>query len=394
MIIVEGLNRCGKTTLAMELRRRLGRFSYRHTTRPMKEVGPFNYRLWQLADAHPFMIVDRCHWSDYAYAHGAVFQSVLERGPGLPVGRGAAGGNMVPWRPIDKTEVGLTFAEWRLLELAFMSRGATVLMLWDNADAIRSRWTDYPIYRDPGADGLKRLMARYHSLLTGQGCDVEGEEPGAYTTRLRRTGLTLPEAMDEDFLRGVEVDAFTQAARTGWMFPPSLGIGGPDAEFMVISDCPAAGPPIGVVAHSLGGSAPDVPFGRGDLDKSWWDASDRVGVDWWRGYYTWASAFRNDPRQLAGYVATCLPKVKAVVCLGAVAEATVRQAFDDGREVAGMRIGSLRIPLKWREANGHVAEALTEEGWTRDMRALAGEVLGDYVGIGGKGIAGLFGKDD
>ena len=253
MVVLGGPNLVGKTTVGMELRRRWGRFSYRHTTKPM--VSALNYRLWQLADAHPFMIVDRCHWSDWAFAYGAGFGGVV-----TPLQTG--------WpNPSD----------WRLIELAFMSRGAHVLLMVDSAEGI--------------LEGSSRPESRLPCQL-----------------------WNLPETQQEAWMDEFCHFAYRVACRHALVMPPSLGIGSPDAEFVVIADDWADGPPVGVVEKSAGGSCPDLPLSRGWED--WWTAVDLSGLEWWKGYYTLAGAFQNDPRQFADYRARCMPNVETFVCLG------------------------------------------------------------------------------
>lgn len=285
MILLEGPNLCGKTTVGMKLRETLGRFSYRHTTRPM--VPNISYRLWQLADAHSFMIFDRCHWSDWAYAHGAGFLG-LDLGP---------------------EDTGWTAGDWRLIELAFMSRGAHVLCLMDTAEGILSRWTEEvdatQVRKRPSVEELNNLLVRYAALLGGESVP---------RSHIPCVMADLPTVLQPDWLDEFCRLSIMRASRAAFALPPSMGIGSPDAEFMVLADDYAPGPPIGVTEKDAVGSTPDLPFSRG-WDE-WWTQVDRSQLAWWKGYYTLSAAFQNDPVQFGAYCGMVTPQVRTFVCLG------------------------------------------------------------------------------
>jgi hypothetical protein len=295
LIILEGPNLCGKTTAGMMLRERLGNFSYRHTTRPM--VSPVNYRLWQLADSHPRMIVDRCHWSDFAFAHGAGFLDA-------PVGL-----DMIGW---DRHH-------WRFIELAFMARGAHVLCFGDTPAGILSRWGDgvRQVHSRPSEEELTRLLGRYSFLLNSSMLeDTEGMEweRSAFVSRLPSMSLDLPSFQDGRWFDEFCRFAFRRAEMVEMALPPSMGVGSVDAEFMLIADDLEPGPPIGVTDKDPQGSVPDMPLYRGWGDL--WAAIDLWRVQWWKGYYTTAAAFQDDPRQFAAYCSRVMRGCGTFVALG------------------------------------------------------------------------------
>src|SRR5437016_14437090 len=100
MLILEGSDCVGKTSVAKTLLDLLPGCAYKHHTKP--PVHPYNYFGWFLAHTGPRVIVDRLHWSEYAY--GTVYRHGSQ----------------------------LTDHQWKYLELACLSRRATIITLIDD----------------------------------------------------------------------------------------------------------------------------------------------------------------------------------------------------------------------------------------------------------------------
>ena len=261
MIILEGPDRCGKTTVAKALRKLLPHWSYRHHTNPWS-VGcrPFPYFSWFVAYAPCNVIVDRCHLSEWAYGY------------------------------TYRDGKGMTDHEWRLLELAFLSRGAQVLALDDRVQDVRQRWGKGEMYP---FDLTQQQNLRSHY---GQ----------AYRETVLPIGhWRLPELLK--YTHSIAQDAELQAIKLQNTLPvATLGTGftGPGG-YVVVVDTPGLTEPEG--------NAAGFPLDRGFASDFWWSALDEVGVDWGKGYFTNASAFR-DVRALNDTLEVLRPRT--VLCLG------------------------------------------------------------------------------
>ncbi len=281
MIIFEGLDRCGKSTAAFAARRALGTWSYRHHTKPPAD--PYAYFSWFMADAHPRVVVDRCWWSEYAY--GLAYRGAMP----------------------------ITPHQWRYLELAAMSRNATVILMEDSVDNILSRWGKDEMY-EPSK--VREVLDNYGNIVSGW------IERKPYTSYLRRAHATLGDLVDE---RGQPTAHFTrlltdfdQAAdfvTDHDILPASVGIGNLKPKFVVLGEAPGE--------DVKGELAPGYPLDRGKASEWFWRAMDELGVEWWNGYYTNASAFRK-PWALGTYLCALMPET--VLCLGSKAATMMADA--------------------------------------------------------------------
>ena len=294
MIILEGPDRCGKSTVALHLRDHHG-LSYRHTTKP--PVACYRYLMWQLVDSHPRMVWDRLHWGELAY--GLTYRSRVE----------------------------LTPHQWRLLELCCLTLGAVVIHLTDEPEAIRGRWSAEEMW--PGW-GIEGLVEQYRALAAGE------SYPRSY---LPSATFTLPELVQAG-QPTTELHRLVQLARERELAatllpplpPPSLFLGSADAEFLVIGEapCPSAPP------SDKQGSVPDLPLSRGPAADWFWRAADEVGLHWHRGAFTNASTYdcaSGSPWEFRS-VRQALRQVRTVVCLGERAAKLVHQQQRDGWHVS------------------------------------------------------------
>lgn len=294
MIILEGVDRTGKTSIGLYLRNHCG-YSYRHTTRP--PIPCYRYLMTQLADSHPWMVWDRLHYGELAY--GLVYRSQVDLSP----------------------------HKWRLIELACLSRGATVLHMTDELESIKSRWGAEEMW--PGW-GIEALLKQYDALARGESFP---------RSRLPCATFALPELLAGDeptpLLQEVVAQARAQEHRYTLMPPPSLFLGSIDAEFMVLAEAPPPSAP----PKDKTGSDPDLPLSRGPAAEWFWRAADEVGLHWWRGCFTNAATFDSSTSHWWWFRALRhhMKQLRLVLCLGERAEQFVRQQQQDGWRVQAVR---------------------------------------------------------
>lgn len=276
MIVVEGLDRCGKSTVTQALLKLLPGWSYRHHTKP--PMHPYGYFAGFLADARPSVVVDRLHWSEPAYG--------------------------VTYRDGS----GLSFVEWTKLELMCLAQDAHVLYMEDDVDSIRSRWDDKEMFP---AEGIERLKDEYEKVLA--------------QSKVPRVRAKLPDMVQD----GRPTEALARLASletehadfTEQLPAPSIGAGRlRDAAFFVIGPTP-----------TLSGAEkdPDVqfPLPLGHAEEEFWEfmASE---VPWHRGYYTGASSYST--AALKRLVLMPIENDKdapIVVCLGNEAKDAAKRAL-------------------------------------------------------------------
>jgi thymidylate kinase len=204
LIILEGCDRVGKSTVAHALRKLLPGWSYRHHTKPPCDV--YDYFSRFLADAHPRIIVDRCHWSNYTYGHVYGDQSQLSN------------------------------HQWRLIELMMLSRGSVVLHMTDDIENIKSRWAADEMYKmDEEKFGC--ILDRYHALAS------DYADKRSYLPKMT---LTLPDLINlktnkpTELLHAIASANSAQATALSTWFPPSLGCGYTgQGGFLVIGEAPS-----------------------------------------------------------------------------------------------------------------------------------------------------------
>lgn len=236
MIAVEGVDRCGKSTVVAALLRLMPSFSYRHHTKP--PMNPYDYFAGFLADSRPTVVVDRCHLSETPY--GEVF-----RGGG-----------------------GLSETQLMKLELMSLAQGMEVLYMTDDEEGIRSRWGEEEMYSPKIGELLE-----------------------AYSRELARTKLSWkpyrlhelvdPNGLPTELLYSVAFSASEAADRLLHAPAPSIGAGDVLGDFFVV------GPRRG---YGENGKDPDVqfPLRLGPGEELFWSALSRV--KWERGYYVHADA--------------------------------------------------------------------------------------------------------
>jgi hypothetical protein len=278
MLVLEGPDCCGKTTVAKVLRDNLPGWSYRWHTRPPKDVGCYPYHTWFIADSHPRVVVDRAHWSGYVY--GRVYGDQCQ----------------------------LTPQQWRCEELALMSRGTRVLLMIDESENIIKRWSERELYPP---DKVPEICAGYNSLYNGW---VSND----YKTRLFRRAYDLRDLVTAEnrptrMLTELITTAKMEAEMCSHLLPPSLGFGNPRPKFVVIGEQPG----FTMEPKTPDDLPPQMPFDRGPASDYLWGAFDEIGLRWWEGYYTNASAFA-DGEQLGNYISSLQPE--QVLTLGRRAE--------------------------------------------------------------------------
>ena len=258
MILLEGQDCVGKSTTALALRKALARWSYRHHTRPPQGVPVFAYHSWGVADAHPRLILDRLHWSGYAY------DEVYREG-----------------------RHGYSHAEWRMMELLLMSRGTHVIFLTDDLNAITGRWRAsqqaqmYPPHVQDLDAAFKQVMSvgnqgeffAYRSYLPFHVTTLPD------ITRTHRAGTVIA----TEFMETLTLIA-DDAAHAAKAFPPTVGIGNLRPDFVFLGEAGGNTLPTGLVP-------PGLPFFRGPAMDYAWEKFMSIDLQWWRGYYTNANAF-------------------------------------------------------------------------------------------------------
>lgn len=281
MILIEGLDPKQRHRLGTELRRRLPAWSYRaFPTVNQGTMTDVDY-LAVVADAHPFMLLEPFHWTHWALA-GTTYPSAW------------CGGNAQ-----------------RLLELALLSRGAVVLLLLED-HAGKVCWAQQPGLTT--ASDEERATWRYLGLLG---------LPGLPSSRLGQRFIVDPRDLgNERYLCALASAAAEAASRAHELPAPTLGLGGPDAEFIVLGEgLPPHPPRVGADDRP---TAPEFPLSQGPTGAEWGACVDRYSLRWERGYLTNASAF-DGPEHLREFLPR-LPHVSRVLCLGAEAGQLARDA--------------------------------------------------------------------
>ena len=267
MIIIEGPDRCGKTTIARALRDLLPGWAYRHHTKPTEN--PFAYYARFLVGANPRHIVDRMYWSEYAYG------DVL---------RGAC---------------GLTQHELRLLELSCLSLSATTVFVTDTPESIQKR--------SPGTSEAE-TVALCERFTQARGL-TKVTELGPYT---------LPDLVDSKQRPTGELQriaALEMGSANVGLFP-SVGYGVIRGGFMVVAERPN-------ISRIKSFHGLELPLCSGFSGDWFWRALDENHTQWWRGYYCNSTAFRT-PKDFRGEVLQRQPEV--ILCLGLTAQALAKAA--------------------------------------------------------------------
>lgn len=311
MIIVEGLDRCGKSTVTKALLRLLPTWSYRHHTKP--PMAPYGYFAGFIADARPHVIVDRMHWSEPAY--GKTFRG----------------------------ESGLTRIDYLKLDLMCLAQDAKTLYMEDDVESIRARWDDKEMFPESGIESLKR---EYEAIIAGS--------PLPYI-RARLPELVSDDGRPTEALARLAALADEEANQTLMAPPPSIGAGRlKDAAFFVIGPTP-----------TLQGAEkdPDVqfPLPLGHAEEAFWECM-MDGLPWNRGYYTSASSYST--AALKRLILTPIENDKdrpVVICLGREAEDAAKRALGPWPIVSmdhpshGLRTGALdKWCAEFRTAISHI----------------------------------------
>lgn len=275
MIIVEGLDRCGKSSVTKRLLELLPSWSYRHHTKP--PMSPYGYFAGFLADCRPHVIVDRLHWSEPAY------------------GNTYRGGS------------GLSRAETIKLELMCLAHDATVIYMHDSPESIESRWDDSEMFP---ADGIRKLIAEYEKVI---------QESRIPYSRHKLHDLVKDGSPTELLARLASSEI--HAANASLMCPPpSIGSGRlSTAEFFVIGPTP-----------TLRGAEkdPDVqfPLPLGHAENEFWEMA--AHFPWHKGYYTSASSYSIASLKRLVLTPEINDSVRPIViCLGKEAELAAVKAL-------------------------------------------------------------------
>lgn len=289
MILWEGPDRCGKTTAALAVRSLLPGWSYRHHTNPQK-IGlqeAYPYHLWGIADGHARMSLDRLHWSDYAY--------------GLTYRKGHS----------------YTPHKWRMLELALLSRACIVAVMLDNPKNIIARWSADEMFE---ASKVPEIYRRYKELMMQDSQLVSKLPCTSFNLTDLFHDIPICEKPTDQFLAFL-LNADDAASHALSTLPPSVGCGSLWPKFMVVGETPGDA--------FKGELAPGLPWDRGKAAEWLWRAFDEIGLWWWQGYYTNATAFTG-PSGFAYYINNIVtPKV--ILCLGGRAYQLAKKAKYDLR---------------------------------------------------------------
>lgn len=113
MLIIEGADLMGKTTLAHALLKELTTHIYCHFTRLPKD---FDYYGMYIDRMSPFIVQDRFHMSEIVYA------------------------------TVRGEEPNITPLQYRLLDAHALMNGAFTVVLYSDDDLIRSRWREGEMY--------------------------------------------------------------------------------------------------------------------------------------------------------------------------------------------------------------------------------------------------------
>jgi len=269
MLILEGTDNTGKTTVAKALSKLLPGWSYRHHSKPPIDV--YTYFSTFLADSHSRVIVDRFHWSNYAYSQTYHDQPLMNK------------------------------HQWRCLELMLMAQNTHTLYMYDDPENVIGRWGSGEMY-EAKADKIRELSEHYLELYKGiPDADIRCTLPASM--------YNLRDLMDEngdptEKLKVIAINSITSSTAASKLLPPSLGMGAVGG-FMVIGDTP--------LWPADDDKRPQVPW---NYDGWLWQAIDEYKVKWWNGYYTYASAFDSN-YQMGHYIHKVI-KPKKILYVGNV----------------------------------------------------------------------------
>jgi hypothetical protein len=272
MILLFGLDRCGKTTVGRAFHAARPHYYYYHHTRP--PMAAFEYFGRFLTTARPHGIVDRGHWCEWAY--GLAYRGKQD----------------------------LNVSQFWMLDLFAFSQGGIAVYLYDELDKIAARWDEKEMYDMKGA-GV--VMDTYVKIMNEVTCLPY------YTAKM--TDLISEDGKLTEVAQAVLSLADDQAQIAQGALPPSLGFGVPGG-FLLLGDAPNQDvvPSGGVYA----------PFVYGKTSEWIWRALFDHKIDWRRGYYTNTTSFGNAD-DFSRYVARQVyPEI--TVCLGANAAKMARAA--------------------------------------------------------------------
>jgi thymidylate kinase len=136
MIILEGVDKVGKSSLAKALARHLRDHEVVHCEVPPPGESVFDYQMRMIGKKRK-LIVDRLHWSEYAY------------------GETYRGG------------CGYTVQQWAAMEEILAERGARIILLSDALSLVKERWEKEEKQFDVA--GLVRLNTFFFDLFYDRG---------------------------------------------------------------------------------------------------------------------------------------------------------------------------------------------------------------------------------
>lgn len=245
MIILEGLDKTGKSTVAKAICKYLPGWSYQHHTKPPED--PYIYFGRFLAHANPEIVVDRLHLSERAY------------------------GNV--YRP---NEPGLSDHQWQMLELACMSRSAIIFYFHDTVNNIVSRWNDKEMYA-PNELTLMKLQDEYTKCIK--------------QTQIPVLQCTYNQFIDEDGkhkeLSEVGISVVKSITTKPMMYTASIGFGNPRPRFIVVAE---------EINYNqiVDSKLPQFPLSEGPASEVFWAAMNNIGDNTWKfGYYINANDIQN-----------------------------------------------------------------------------------------------------
>lgn len=188
MIIVEGTDRVGKTTVCRVLKDMLPHWSYRHHGVPKGSAFQFHARF--VADSRSEVIVDRLHWSEFAYGH--TYRGICD----------------------------YSDHEWDMLELGLLAHPTHIILMHDVAESIATRYEGEPF-------AIEKLQTLQHAF-----------NQAAKISNIPCSDHTLPQLVKEDGKptpRLIQiVDAYSSTR--GLSLPPSMSYGRRSPSALFIGD--------------------------------------------------------------------------------------------------------------------------------------------------------------
>ena len=130
MIILEGPDRCGKTSVSAALLSMDASLLYHHFTKPPQD--PFEYFARFFTTTRPNVVVDRCHWSEPAY--GRVYRDGSK----------------------------LSDTQFIQLDMMLLASHAQIIYMYDEPSQIRSRWSSKEMFP---SDKIEGLLDVYNGLF-------------------------------------------------------------------------------------------------------------------------------------------------------------------------------------------------------------------------------------